>query len=285
MSFTGSPRVLKRRIASELTRMRLELGWSQAHVARLMSSSEGRIANLEGQRNLPKPEFLEKLLRVYGKEDETEHYLSLLEEARGNKASWEHIDLTADPVGFDDYLGLERGASKIEGYESRLVPGLLQTHDYARDVIRGRQRSDSDLDQKIELRTRRQEVLTRSEQPARLWMIIEEQVLDRPVGSSETMRDQLEHLMELGNLDNVQLQVCPTSLGSHPALTTTFTIIHMPIPNDPGLVSVETRIRTIWFDSQTEVDQHIEILNHLRTLALTPEQSRGLLDTKRKEYQ
>ncbi|WP_179537127.1 helix-turn-helix domain-containing protein [Actinopolyspora biskrensis] len=283
MGFTGSPRVSKRRIAFGLTRIRLDLGWSQAHVARLMSSSEGRIANIEGQRNLPKPEFLEKLLRIYGREEETEQYLALLGEAKGDRAGWEHIDLTADPIGYEDYLGLERGASKIEGYESRLVPGLLQTYDYARHVIRGRQRSDSNMEQKIELRTRRQDILTRADHPVRAWMIIEEQALDRPVGSSEVMVDQLGHLLELGDLDNVQLQVCPTSLGPHPALTAPFTIIHVPIPDDPGLVCFETRVKTIWFDKQAEVDQHTEIMDHLRTLALTPEQSRTLLDGKRKE--
>ncbi|NYH80821.1 transcriptional regulator with XRE-family HTH domain [Actinopolyspora biskrensis] len=248
-----------------------------------MSSSEGRIANIEGQRNLPKPEFLEKLLRIYGREEETEQYLALLGEAKGDRAGWEHIDLTADPIGYEDYLGLERGASKIEGYESRLVPGLLQTYDYARHVIRGRQRSDSNMEQKIELRTRRQDILTRADHPVRAWMIIEEQALDRPVGSSEVMVDQLGHLLELGDLDNVQLQVCPTSLGPHPALTAPFTIIHVPIPDDPGLVCFETRVKTIWFDKQAEVDQHTEIMDHLRTLALTPEQSRTLLDGKRKE--
>ncbi len=282
MSVTASPGVVRRLVAYGLTNLRKRAGLSQAEAAKYMRCSQGKIANIEGKRNLPRLEFVEKLLRYYAAEDEVPHYTELLDVAE-QKTWWDRISDTRDLVGFHTFIGLEDGAARTEGFHALLVPGLLQTSDYAREVIRGGQQSDNELERKVELRTRRQQAITRSANPLHAWLVVDECALDRPIGKVDVMRGQLEHLMELSKLDNVQIQVCPTSVGPHPGLTGTFEILHFPIAEDPGVVYVETRIKGVWFEEQAEIDQYTQVMNHLRTLAASPEESRQLLTRKLKE--
>lgn len=279
----GSPRVARRRLANDLAEMRDQLGWSQAHVARLVGGGYGRLANVETQRNLPRPEYLEALLHAYGRDEALPEYRAMLELARQKDPHWRHVDLTADPLGSSDYVGLEQGASDIEGYEARLIPGILQTRAYAHHVIRGRQRSTTGVDAKVDIRLQRQEILTRTQAPAQLWMVIEEQVLNRPIGSPEVMHEQCEHLLTIAELDNVQLQVIPEAVGSHVGLTSSFVILRFASPRDPGVVSVETHVKSLLFEEQGEIDQYTKIMDHLRTLALPQEESATLIKTKRRE--
>ncbi len=279
----GSSRVLRRRIANDLTEMRGRHGWSQAHVASLVGGGTSRLANVETQRNLPRLDYLEALLHAYGQQAKVPEYRAMLEQARTKDPQWRHVDLTADPLGYDDFVGLEQGASDIEGYEMRLVPGILQTRAYAQHVLQGRQRSTTGVERKVDIRLRRQELLTRDDAPAQLWMVIEERVLDRPIGSPEVMREQCAHLLALAELDNVQIQVCPESVGSHAGLTSSFVILRFASPRDPGLVSVEAHVKTLFFEQQREIDQYAKIMDHLRTIALSQEESVTLIDTKRRE--
>lgn len=281
----GSPRVARRRIANDLIEMRDRLGWSQAHVARLVGGGTGRLANVETQRNLPRPEYLDALLRAYEQEAQIPEYQAMLTRAREKDPQWRHVDLTADPLGSSDYVGLEQGATDIEGYEMRLVPGILQTQDYAHHVIRGQQRSTTGIDRKVELRHRRQQILTRDEAPAQLWMVIEERVLNRPIGSDDVMYRQCTHLLELAELDNVQLQVCPESVGSHAGLTSPFVILRFASSRDLDVVSVETHTKSLLFEQQGEVDQYTKVMDHLRTLALPQEQSASVIEQKRREVE
>ncbi|WP_438388041.1 helix-turn-helix domain-containing protein [Actinopolyspora saharensis] len=282
MHVTASPGVVRRLVAYGLTNLRKRAGYSQAEAAKYMRCSQGKMANIENTRNLPRLEFIEKLLRYYDAEDEIPRYTELLETAE-QRTWWDRVPEDRDLTGFQAFLGLEDGASKTEGFHALLVPGLVQTPDYAREVIRGGQQSDSELEQKVELRARRQQALTRSTNPLHAWMVIDECALDRRVGDRATMRAQLEHLMHLAELDNIQIQICPASVGPHPGLTGTFEILHFPIPEDPGVVSIETRVRVVWFEEKSEIDQYTQVLNHLRALANTPEESKKLLTAKLKE--
>ncbi|SDK28569.1 Helix-turn-helix domain-containing protein [Actinopolyspora mzabensis] len=282
MHVNASPAVVRRLVAYGLTNLRKRAGYSQAEAAKYMRCSQGKIANLENSRNLPRLEFIEKLLRHYDAEDEIPRYTELLETAE-QRTWWDRLSDTKTLVGLQTFIGLEDGASKTEGFHALLVPGLMQTSDYAREVVRGGQQSDSDLEYKVELRGRRQQALTRSTDPLHAWMVIDECALDRRIGDTATMRGQLEHLVELAELDNVQIQICPASVGPHPGLTGTFEILHFPIPEDPGVVYVETRVRAVWFEDKPEIDQYTQVMNHLRALANTPEESKKLLTEKLKE--
>ncbi|SDR00560.1 helix-turn-helix domain-containing protein [Actinopolyspora saharensis] len=284
MTATDSPAVLRRYIAFELKRLREARGCTQAQVASYMRCAQSRITHIESQRNLPRLEFLEKLLRYYDcTEDQVRHFGGLLERAN-TKSWWTGIDHSREPLQFDLYLGLEDGASRIESYDPLLIPGLLQTPRYTEAIVRAGQQTEHDLDRQVDLRVRRQSALTRPDSPTHLWAVIDEQALDRPVAEPAVMREQLDKLLDTAELANVTLQICPVAVGGHPALTGPFTILHFPMPHDPGVVYIETRIKGFWFEEQPEIDQYTQIMNHLRTIAASPEQSKKLLNDKREEH-
>lgn len=280
MNTDGSPGVMRRLIAFGLLELRKKAGLSQAQVAKHMRRAQGSIANWEKGKP-PRLEVIEKLLRLYGAEDQIPQYTARLELAE-QKSWWEGMSETREPAGFDMFLGLEEGASKIESYDPLIVPGLLQTESYARAITLGGQRTDVELDRKVELRLRRQEALTRA-RPLHLWAVIDETALDRPIGDIATRRRQLEHLVTMGKRPNVQIQVIPRDVGAHPGLTGAFEILHFPSADDPGVVYVETRTRTVWLDQQAEIDQHTQVMNHVRALALDPEKSSALITDKQEE--
>jgi transcriptional regulator with XRE-family HTH domain len=280
MNIDGSPGVMRRLIAFGLKKLRQDAGLSQAQVAKHMRRAQGSIANWE-KDTVPRLEVVEKLLTYYGAEDQIPKYTAMLELAE-QKSWWEGLSETREPAGFDVFLGLEEGASKIESFDPLIVPGLLQTESYARAVTLGGQRTDTDLDRKVALRMKRQEALTRPK-PLHLWAVIDETALDRPIGDAETRRGQLDHLVRMSERANVQLQVIPREVGAYPGLTGAFEILHFPLEQDPGVVYVETRVRAVWFEQQAEIDQHTQVMNHLRALALAPEQSSALIAAKQKE--
>lgn len=277
-----SPRLAKRRLAYGLAELRDEKGWSQTQAAKEVGCGTSRIANMEVRRNLPSEELLTDMLRAYGRESEVNDWLALRATAQQREAKWRGLDMSEFVPGFDEFVSLEGTAQQIEGYEPRLVPGILQTPDYASRIIRSC-RTVANLDRKIQIRTGRQEALLREHNPAHLWLVVEEQALDRPVGASDVMRAQFEHLLELAALDNVQLQIAPTSIGPHLGMTSPFLILRFSSPRDPGLVAIETRIRTIFFEEPAEITQFSHEMDHLRTLALSQEASTELINTKRKE--
>lgn len=275
-----SPRLANRRLAYGLTEMRERLGWSQAQAAKAVGCGISRIANVEVRRNVPSEELLADLLRAYGRESELSDFLALRETAKQPPSQWRGVDRTAFIKGFDEFVELESSAGRIEGYEQRLVPGILQTRSYAAGVMTSSQHP-ADLNRKLDVRARRQEALTRSTSPAHLWMVVEEQALDRSVGESVVMRGQFDHLLELSDLKNVELQIAPTSTGPHRGLISSFVVLRFHSPRDPGLAAVETPVRTVFFEE--EVNQFGQEMDLLRALALSQEDSATLIAEKRKE--
>lgn len=282
MNTDVAPGVVRRLFAFGLKRLRLDAGFSQAQAAKEMRCSQGRVANLEAQRNLPRLEFLEKLLRLYGADAQIPRYTELLDLAE-KRSWWEGLSETHDIAGFDVFLGLEEGASKIEIFQPLLVPGLLQTEPYARAVMGQSQRDRAGLDRAITLRVKRQEALTR-EPPLHLWCVLDESALDRMAGTAEVQRDQLDHLVTISEqAPHVQIQVIPRYAGIYPGLSGPFTILNFPLGEDPGVVYVETHVKAVWFEEPSEIDQHNQKMDHLRAAALSPEQSRALIEQKRRE--
>lgn len=277
-----SPRLARRRVAYGLAEMREELGWSQKHAASVAGVGASRIANVEIRRNLPSEDLLRTLLHAYEREDELDEYLALRTTARQRDPSFRGLNKNEFLLGFDEFVDLESAAEQIDGYEHRVVPGILQTRDYAARAIRAR-RSITNLERKVEVRQQRQRALTRESNPVHLWMIIEEQALDRPVGAADVMRDQFGHLLTLAELPNVELQIAPTSLGPHQGMTSAFCLLRFRSPRDPGVVAVEVASRTIFLEDPGEITQFAYEMDHLRTLALPQEASAELINQKRKE--
>lgn len=277
-----SPILARKRIAGDVADIREQLGLSQAELARQLDVSGGTVGMVESRERIPSEEFLEKLMRLCGREDELDELLAVRTVAKRREPQWRGIDSGAYVLGFDEYVSLEGAAERIDEYETRLVPGLLQTREYAWASLSTR--TEGSTQRRFEIRMSRQEILSRGN-PVILWVILEEQALDRPVGSSAIMRAQFEHLLTLPERSGgrVTIQVCPTEVGPHVSLSSSFTLLRFASPRDPGVVAVETRVRTIFFERPAEVQQYVYEMDHLRTLALSPEDSAELIKRKHQE--
>jgi hypothetical protein len=184
------------------------------------------------------------------------------------------------------FVGLEQGAAQIQTYEAQFVPGLLQTRDYANTVQRRStvERDDDEIERFAQLRQARQEVLDRTPKPLRLWVVLDEAALRRIVGSREIMRCQLEHLVTMAERPKITLQALPFAGGAHPGKTGPFQILRFPWPDDPGIIYLEHRGGALYLEEPHEIEAHTVAFEHLRTLALTPEESVTMIRDVAEEF-
>jgi hypothetical protein len=178
------------------------------------------------------------------------------------------------------YVGFEAEAAAVRDYQSSVVPGLLQTADYARAVLKGFQLTmpkldDELLEQAVTVRTRRQERLGE----IAVWAITEEHVLRRPTGGPEIMRAQLAHLAKVCRArPNITFQILPNAVSSHPGFDGPFTVLEFADENDPDIGYIETQGGEMWLDQVEEVKRLNRTFDHLRAFAMSPEASIELLD-------
>jgi transcriptional regulator with XRE-family HTH domain len=281
MPVSTSVAVLRRRVAVALRHYRENAGLTQKEAAARIGIAANRINHFESMRNLPPDEELIRLLELYDATDETDELLAILPAARKRTPS---EAATVDPDQFNLYVGLEAGATQIESYDALVLHGLVQTAEYAEALLRGHGRGlpEAEVRRRLRLRLRRQELLT-GESPARMWIVVPQQVLELPVGGPEVMHSQLAHLLEVAALPNMELQVIPRDVVPYSALHGPFMILSFPISGDAGLVYVETRVRGLFFEQAHELQEYAQMMNHLRVLARSPEESVRLIDRIRKE--
>lgn len=275
-----SPILAKKRIAEAVGDMRDQLALSQTALARKLGCSPGTVGMYESRQRVPNEDFLRKLVKLCGREDELDELLDVRRIAKRREPEWRGIDEGAFLLGFDEFVSLEQAAERIDCYETRMIPGLLQTPDYAWSALNSGS-STAGSSARFKIRMRRQELLSR-ENPARLWVILDEQALNRPIGSPEIMRAQFDYLLSLPERyeGRVRLQVYPVSA---PPSTSPFTMLRFASPHDAGVVAVETRIRTIFFHRPAEINQFVYELDHLREIALPSDQSAELIKRRRRE--
>ncbi len=164
----------------------------------------------------------------------------------------------------------EAEASQIRTYEVATVPGLLQTPEYAEAVFRGgRYVSGEHIQRQVEARMERREILQRFEDPPRLWAVIDEAALRRPIGSAEVMRTQCEYLLRVGQLPHIDLQVLPFSAGAHAALGSPFTILDFPEPLDPTIVYSDSVGSGTFEEDAAEVAQYVAIFSEVQGASLS----------------
>lgn len=274
-----SPTVRRRRLRSELRRLRTDLGLTIEEVQE-RTGGDIRISTLSrwetGERGI-RPNDLRALLDVYGLTDgeEREMLLALCRQAK--ERGWWQSYGSAVPGWFQFYVGLESEASVIHEYTAELVPGLLQTADYYRAFL-STAPADADIERKIRVRAERQERLTAADAPE-YWAVLNEAVIRRSVGPNGAMRGQLEHLAELADLPNVTIQVLPFGAGVHPAMDGGFSILGFPELSDPSVVYLENSAGSVYLEETTEVDRFKRMFSHIIAKALSPEDSRQLLGT------
>jgi hypothetical protein len=165
------------------------------------------------------------------------------------------------------------------------VPGLLQTEDYARGVLRSGaigQTSPDEIERHVALRLQRQQLLTRDDAP-RLWVVMDETVLRRRVGGPEVMRAQLDRLLEATKLPNVTLQVVPFANGPHPGTYGPFALFRFAMPELPDMVYIEYLTGAVYLDARVEVATHLEVMDRMAAQAATAHRTKEILRDLRKE--
>jgi hypothetical protein len=189
------------------------------------------------------------------------------------------------PSWFHSYLGLEASAQLIRTYELQFVPGLLQTQEYVRAVVQlGRGLIPADeVDRRVSLRVSRQEVLTRVN-PVRLWAVVDESALRRPIGGVKAMRAQLEHLVEATYMPNVTLQVMPFEAGGHAATGGAYSILRFPEQDLPDIVYIEHLTSALYLDKLEDLDQYTATMEALCVAAPPPNKTRDLIGTILKDF-
>jgi transcriptional regulator with XRE-family HTH domain len=270
-------------LGAQLRRLREAADISRADAGYSIRGSESKISRLELGRVGFKERDVADLLTMYGVSDpgEREVFLEMVKQA--NEPGWWHRYSDLMPNWFQDFVGLEESASRIQTYELQFVPGLMQTEDYARAIASyGRPESASDeAERRVALRIRRQKVLARPDAP-RLWAVIDEAVLYRPIGGRRVMLAQIEHLLELTRLPNITLQVMPYRLGGYVA-EGAFTMLRFAEPALPDLVYIEHLTGALYLDKREEIELYSRVIDQLTVDAETPDHTRQLLAKVRAE--
>jgi transcriptional regulator with XRE-family HTH domain len=277
--------VLKRWIGLELRRLRKEAGKSRPEVATRIGQSRTAVGHLETARNLPAKLVLEALLEFYGVPERVPFFLNLIEAARKGRNWWDQL-IGAAPAWFDLYLGLEAGAAELDIWEAMLVPGLLQTDDYAEAVFRADpDLRDEEIHQRLELRRGRQTILDREDDPVRLWVVIDEAVLYRVRGNPLVQAAQIEHLLKVVDQPRLDLQVLPRDAGAHLAQQSSFTLMKFPaeMVGDPGAVFVDTLVESRYYEEPEEIEAYERAMTRLQVVAAKPADSRSILSRAAKE--
>lgn len=268
----GGPTVRRILLGAQLRRLREAKGITREAAGWEIRASESKISRMELGKVGFKERDVADLLTLYGVTDEAERQ-ALLELARkANAPGWWHLYGDQLPSWFEAFVGLEGAAELIRTYEMQLVPGLLQTEEYARAVIRlgypGA--AVAEIERRVDLRMARQRVLTRA-QPPRLWAVIEEVVLRRPIGGREVMRTQVEHLIKALELPNVRLQLVPLEAGGYASAGGPFTILRFADQELPDVVYVEQLTSALYLDKRDDVDSYVAAMERLCVEALSPE--------------
>ncbi|MFI1914150.1 helix-turn-helix domain-containing protein [Nocardia sp. NPDC020380] len=268
------PTALRIAVGSQLRKLREKSGITREAAGEHIRGSHAKISRLELGRTGFKERDIRDLLALYGVDDleEREQFLELV--VRANQPGWWHRYSDLLPPWFETYLGLEHAAKSIRTYEGQLVPGLLQTADYARSVVA--LGHDENSERRVSLRRRRQELLTRPGAPS-FWAVLDESVLRRPVGGTSVLRAQIDHLIEMSELHNVTIQVLPYAAGGHAAAGSSFTMLRFAEPELPDIVYLEQLTSALYLDRRQDLELYRQVMDQLSVQAEPPERSRKRL--------
>ncbi len=259
---TGST-VPRRQLGRHLRDLRNQSRLTVRAAAARLEWSEAKIWRIETGQTSLRSFDVETMCKVYGASaDLTEGLMGLAKETKTR--GWWHSYGDVVPEGFDVYIGLEEAASHFSWYESELVPGLLQTEDYARTVIRANKPGvdDVEIEQRVHVRMARQVLLTRVTDPSEIQVVLNEAILRRPIGGEKVMARQLERLIQAGALPTVSVRVMPFGAGLHyGVMSGPFVILRFPLngtgqETEPPTVYVDGFTGALYLDKPREVDRY-----------------------------
>jgi transcriptional regulator with XRE-family HTH domain len=277
----GSPTVRRRRLAAELRRLRERAGFTGDEVAERLGWSGSKISRIELHRIGIKPADLRRLLDLYSVSDaHREDLLALSRET--DKTGWLE-SVTANVRGdYAAFLNAEAEAQSVWNWEPQVIPGLLQTPEYARAVMLGWHQMfpvpPGDVERRVEARLVRQQVLER-DPPLMVSAVIDESVLYRRLGDVSVMRGQLERLAEVAELANVTIQILPLS-GDHLIGTGAFIYMKFAQVHDIPLhdiVTVEHLAGSWYIEEEQDTYQYLKTFEALIETSLVPQDSQNLI--------
>jgi transcriptional regulator with XRE-family HTH domain len=271
--------VLRMLLGTQLRRLRETAGIPAESAGYAIRASRSKISRLENGRVGFKIRDVEDLLTLYGVTADEDRSEVLTLARHSNTPDWwtKYHDILPD--WFETYLGLESAAATIRSFEIQFVPGLFQTEEYAQAVTRlGHQTaSPAEIQRRVALRRKRQDLLTRST-PPRVWAILDEAVLRRPVGGPQVMRDQLRYLIDASKPSHVTIQVVPFARGGHAGASGSFSVLRFNEQYLPDIVYVEQLTSAIYLEQRQDVEHYLEIVDQLSGEALTPADTRDFIE-------
>ena len=278
MTLGSGPTVRRRQLMAELKRLREAAGLSQEAVAERLDWHHTKLMRIETGRTSPHPNDVRLMVEVYGVTDR-EQAVALVKLARdARQRGWWYSYRDVLLNRYDFFIGLESEAVSIRWFELAMIPGLLQTEDYARALMRGDspELRDGEVDRRVEVRMTRQQVLEGRDQP-QLWAILDEAVIRRLVGGPTIMRAQLERLITAGEMGKTTIQIVPYEAGAHPGQAGPFIILGFEEPSESDVVYLETVGGNLYVDRSEEARLFATAFDHLRAAALSPGDTRAML--------
>ncbi|MEU4214058.1 helix-turn-helix transcriptional regulator [Actinoplanes sp. NPDC026623] len=281
MAVRKPPTVRLRRLAHEMTRAREGAGLTREQAAERVRMDPSSLWRLETAKNRPLKRTVLVLLDLYGitKTEDQARYLELL--AKSNELGWLESYEDSLAESYQAYIHFEAGASEFRSFQNAFVPGLLQTPEYARAVVRGVHPTldEAIVEQRAEVRARRQDTL--AQRGVTLWMAIDEAVMHRTVGGQEVMRAQMQVLVDAVESKRAVVQIVPFSAGAHPGSQGAFTVLDFPAP-DPALVYIEALASNLFIEEPDEVRAYQANFLHLVALSLSPSESLKMIKSATK---
>ncbi|CAM5255407.1 Transcriptional regulator with XRE-family HTH domain OS=Streptomyces violarus OX=67380 GN=FHS41_008078 PE=4 SV=1 [Streptomyces violarus] len=271
------PAVRRRKLGAELRALRTSAGLTSGEAARLVGWHQSKVSRIETGTSGVKPTDVRLLLDAYAVADTQLRELLMMlagSDDSGGRQHWWHAYRGVLPPTYRDFISLESQAGAMRTLETTVVPGLLQTPEYARAVTKAAVEglSEDRLDTLVEVRLARQDVL-RADPPLELSAVLDEAVLRREVGGPGVMARQLERLVEAARLRQVRLQVLPFAAGARIGVTGPFVIFSFSSTSDLDVVVLDHLTSSLYLERKEDLQAYTEAFNALQIHALSPEDS------------
>lgn len=268
-----SPTIRRRRLSAALRQLRLDRGMSAEMVARKAGWDPSKISRIESDNwKRPRIADIQRLSDIYQVDPETREALITLARQARQRGWWEQY---RDVLG-DALPGLEAEAVSIHSWQPMLIPGLLQTPDYIRAICRASNVCPAETERRVDARLERQRILE-APSPPMLRVVVDESALRKPVGGLRVMVDQVRHLVEMSERENVRIQVLRDAVGAHPGMTGSFVILGYA--GGQSVVYVETTAGAIFVDAETDVTKFQMLVGDLMAAASSLDESREYLQS------
>ncbi|MDJ0347179.1 helix-turn-helix transcriptional regulator [Streptomyces sp. H10-C2] len=278
--------VYRRQLSTRLKELREKAELKMADVAAAVEINQGSLSRIESGDRGTTPVLVKAMLDCYGVTDPVirEDILDLVRADQAQRQQWwRKYSAVINTTQYGGYLALESSAVTLRNYETELIPGLLQTEEYARQVITSMRvdLTPVQVDALVKVRMNRKKLLE-GESAAKLWAVIDEAAFRRIEDTAQVLRGQLEQLLEATEQTHVTVQMLPFSAGFHPGLDGSFVLMAFPEPN-PDVVWVENGPNSVYFEGSADVERYTEVFDHLRARALGPPETRTWLNDLLKE--